>query len=60
MIYKDGDVYTGDFVDGKFHGKGRYIWNKDAKSDFYEGEFKVNDANGQGEKRFKSGTHYKG
>jgi hypothetical protein len=32
----NGDVYTGNFVNGKFHGKGKYTF---ADGTVYEGDF---------------------
>ena len=33
--YADGNVYEGDWKDGKKHGKGKYSW---ASGDVYEGD----------------------
>ena len=41
IIYKNGDVYSGGFLENKFHGDGKYIWAKDkssVKGRFFEGE----------------------
>ena len=32
MKYKNGDTYTGEFENGKFHGKGTYIYDGGKKS----------------------------
>ena len=33
----DGSIYEGDFVDGKFHGHGKYYFADSGK--IYKGEF---------------------
>ena len=41
ITYPNGDIYEGEFVDGKKHGKG--VSKSSLTGDIYEGEF-VNDA----------------
>jgi hypothetical protein len=36
MDYASGDVYEGEWVNGKFQGKGTYIWKNGQK---YQGEY---------------------
>lgn len=43
--FKNGDRYQGEYLMGKFHGKGRYYWSNDS---VYEGEFKNGMRNGYG------------
>ena len=43
---KGGNVYEGDFVDGEFHGKGKYIYAETGK--VYEGQFKNGRVVGKG------------
>ena len=40
-----GNSYTGEFIDGKRNGKGKYIWSN---GDWYEGKWKNNVFNGYG------------
>jgi len=42
----DGSRYDGDFVDGKFHGHGKYYFADSGK--IYEGGFKDNNMSGNG------------
>jgi hypothetical protein len=37
MIYTNGDIYEGGFIDGMPNGKGKYTFSKDG---VYEGEWK--------------------
>lgn len=36
MLFKNGNMYDGPFVDGKFHGKGVFRWRN---GDQFEGDF---------------------
>lgn len=45
LLYKNGDLYYGEVVEGQLEGKGVYRF-KDGSS--YEGEFKKNVFNGRG------------
>lgn len=38
MVYKSKDEYMGNWLDGKKHGKGIYIWRDNS---MYIGEFKI-------------------
>ena len=52
----DGSIYEGDFLDGRFDGKGKYSWagNK------YKGEFRNGKFGGQGKLTLKDGHVYEG
>jgi hypothetical protein len=56
-VYSTGDVYTGDFLNGKRHGDGKYIAQN---GDLYEGEFYNGMFEGYGIYYFKSGKVYEG
>ena len=66
ITFKDinyvGDMYTGEFKQGKLHGKGNYYYKADTKfkGDRYEGEFKEGELNGQGTYYFNDGRVWKG
>jgi hypothetical protein len=47
--FNSGDVYTGEYFDGKPQGKGEYSW---ANSQYYNGEFHKGLKHGKG--RWKS------
>ncbi len=49
-IFSNGDMYTGEYKDGKPEGKGQYTWKNGS---FYIGEFKNGLKHGKG--RWKSG-----
>jgi len=51
-------TYKGDFVENKFHGKGRLFFNDDRE--YYEGSFINNEKSGQGRVLFESGCSYVG
>ena len=48
----EGNMYTGQFKDNKFHGQGRFKW---ASGDIYVGEFKDGKKHGQGTYTFADG-----
>jgi len=57
ILYEEGKkigYYEGDYIRGKSHGKGVYIWyddrwlNKNKKIRYYEGEFKDGKPHGSG------------
>lgn len=35
-VFVNGDKYKGEYKNGKFHGKGKYVW---ANGSCYEGQF---------------------
>jgi hypothetical protein len=55
--FESGDIYWGDFIDGKMSGYGRYDWKN---GDKYVGEFKNNDLNGYGKLTNKNGEIFDG
>ena len=55
--YADGDIYVGEFKDGKRHGQGTYTF---ANGDKYVGEFKDGEEHGQGIYTFANGSKYVG
>ncbi|CAI2375817.1 unnamed protein product [Moneuplotes crassus] len=56
-VFTDGDVYFGEFVNGKMEGYGEYF-TSDGKH--YEGEFVRNVYEGEGTEEWDDGTVYKG
>lgn len=56
-IFINGDVYTGDFFEGKRHGDGTY----EKRDEFiYVGSFKNNKFEGKGKKLFINGNKFEG
>jgi len=55
--WPDGSNYTGDFVNGKFHGQGAYAWADGKK---YVGEFKNDKRSGRGTFSWPNGATYRG
>jgi hypothetical protein len=55
LKYKDGSVYTGEFINGKGEGNGKC---KYANGDKYEGGWKNHAPHGQGIMHFAKGTIY--
>lgn len=59
LVYSNGDVYEGNFVDGYAKGYGEYVWNEDGT--MWKGEWEDDLMNGAGqywytEKDFVSGV----
>lgn len=52
MSFSNGDMYEGEWKNGKKHGKGVYHFNNQS---VYEGDFYEGYRHGQGEYRFKNG-----
>ena len=49
FTYPDGEVYEGDWKDGKMHGKGKYTYGKGKwEGDVYEGDYKDGKQQGKG------------
>ena len=55
--FKNGDVYEGEYKDGKFHGQGKYT---SSKGWVYEGQFTDGQMTGKGKITYASGTVYEG
>ena len=56
-VYKNGDIYEGEFRDGKRHGRGVYRF---ANGDTYEGEYRNGKRCGYGRFSFANGDVYEG
>ena len=50
-------TYTGNFKEGRMHGKGEYVWKNGGN---YKGDFREGFFEGIGVRTYKSGTVYKG
>lgn len=57
IVYKNGEHYKGDFINGMLHGKGVYVW---ANGERYEGDFFFNRRTGKGLYYWPSGERYEG
>ena len=57
ILYNVGDVYEGEYVNEKKHGKGKYT---SANGDVYEGDFVEGKKCGQGVFTYSSGNVYSG
>jgi hypothetical protein len=55
--YSNGDRYEGEFVNGKFHGKGIYTWPDGRR---YEGEYENDKKHGYGSYYWPDGKCYEG
>jgi hypothetical protein len=56
-VYKNGNIYDGEWTDGKFDGKGTFTW---ANGEVYTGYFKNGYRNGNGRYNYQNGTVYDG
>lgn len=60
-VYDDGSVYTGNFKNGKRHGKGKMKWVSGAKNgEEYEGEWFNDNPDGYGVYTYADGSKYEG
>jgi hypothetical protein len=57
MTYQDGSTYTGSWVDGMRHGKGRCMFTDNS---VYEGEFREGEFYGYGKMSWSDGGWYEG
>ena len=57
VIFKDGTVYEGTFLNGLCHGKGKITW---ANGDSYKGDWVENYRHGQGIYTYNNGFVYTG
>ena len=55
--YSNGDVYNGEFENGRRHGQGKYTY---ANGDEYEGQFEMNQKQGAGRMTYKDKGFYHG
>jgi len=58
MVYKDGDVYKGEWSQNKWHGKNAFIKYADGES--YEGEVEYGEKKGYGVFKWSNGVKYEG
>ena len=58
MTLKNNDIYKGSFLDDKFNGKGKYIWNNIKKE--YDGNFQNGKIHGNGYLIWNNYMYYKG
>lgn len=56
-VYDDGDVYEGEWEDGRFNGKGKLTYSDGG---VYEGEWKDGSFNGKGKLTYPNGVVYEG
>uniref|UniRef100_A0A7S3N4F6 Uncharacterized protein n=1 Tax=Euplotes harpa TaxID=151035 RepID=A0A7S3N4F6_9SPIT len=57
VIWDNGEVYEGEFVDSKMAGFGRYVW---PSGQVYEGQWLAGRMHGQGYMWMDSGDVYQG
>ena len=61
MQYTSGNTYTGPFVNGKRHGKGKFVWKEEKwKGDTYDGDWVEGKKHGKGKYTYASGNTYDG
>lgn len=53
-----GDIYEGQFSQGKRHGNGKYLWT--ASKDKYDGEYRFGQRCGNGIIYYSNGDKYEG
>jgi hypothetical protein len=57
LVFENGAIYKGYLKDGARHGPGVQVWPDGAK---YEGEWRLNKANGKGKFWHADGDVYEG
>ena len=61
MYIDGGNIYKGEFKNGKYEGKGIYYYNEEpSKGDRYEGDFKNGKSEGKGIYYWNDGMRYEG
>lgn len=61
LKFTDGAVYTGEFKDNLYHGKGHYIWGEGKwHKDEYYGDWKNDNRTGNGTYTYANGNKYEG
>jgi hypothetical protein len=58
LFHPDGDIYDGEWLDGKAENKGVYISNFD--NSYYSGMWKQDKQHGHGEEYWQDGSKYEG
>ncbi|NQY73402.1 MAG: hypothetical protein HRT90_01420 [Candidatus Margulisbacteria bacterium] len=57
MIFPNGNVYQGDFKQGKRHGRGKFSFNN---GDVYDGKWRDGKSEGKGTLTYRDGGFYEG
>jgi hypothetical protein len=57
LTYSNGDIFEGEFKNGKKYGHGKYMYKN---GDVYEGEYKDGEKHGHGKCVYKNGDVYEG
>ena len=52
MLYANGDIYEGDWVNGRRAGQGSFKWFAPGRSGVYEGQWRNDRRNGYGREFF--------
>jgi hypothetical protein len=60
MIWIDGQVYEGEWKNGKMHGQGRIAFSVDDERDYYKGYFEDDKFCGKGKLCWKDESNYDG
>lgn len=56
----DGAHYTGQFLDGEFHGHGKLVYGETDRLHYYQGEFELSERSGHGILEWSDGRRYEG
>lgn len=62
-IFSNGDYYEGEYLEGEFHGFGKYVQHINKSTNevtTYIGQFKNNYKHGQGKELYADGSEYQG
>jgi hypothetical protein len=60
MTYKDGTMYSGEWMDGKRNGEGIQKYRNNSERDFYKGSWKNDFEEGEGFLIYRNGDRYQG